>query len=561
MASAAFQTEMARLQDAKPRIKVEHISPLGVTTDITAYYVSGASFEQIKERAPDEISAGDFDIILNNHDDYFSEFVATSLFYNVTYHGGKIKISQGFILSDGSIEYETQAVGFIDELVANESESTVMLRCRDFIRRILDETLHSRPSGEVASAGAGNLGNGMITTIETKPFKTVTENWTLTCTTAGGDGTAIFDVVGSVSGDVGNATSGTEFSTANGVGGIKFTIFVGTSNWAVGDAFTFSTKQYPEWNLINAGKIIWSILTGYNWDSDTQEAWSSFVFDLDHTKSTANTDINYTSFVNVIGVLDVLGKFNLRGYVAYDENAVDFLQDILLLFLGSLYTDGDGKIKISSYMPVFSTGSSATFTDALKITKLGYSRTVDEVINYIVVNYKKYNQWEFSDEDVDHQGVYVLTDADSIDDFGILSVGFGVRWFTTLGTHVSDFSQKLIDKYAEPPLNIDFETGLDALLTDIGDVVTVTDTKYNISTTGEVAKVKKDFDTNPVKLWLRVRRDLSFTSNWAFLGSSADESDGMSPQASNYDSATSNDKLFAYLSQTGGGGGVDYRMF
>src|SRR3990167_6753107 len=134
MPSAAFQTEMARLQDSKPRTKVEYISPVSVTTDISAYYKSGAVFEQVKERAPDEIQAGDFDIILFNHDNYFSEYVATSLFYGGLYRRGKIKISQGFILPDGSEEYEVQAVGYIDQLVISNSESTVTLRCRDLIR-------------------------------------------------------------------------------------------------------------------------------------------------------------------------------------------------------------------------------------------------------------------------------------------------------------------------------------------------------------------------------------------------------------------------------------------
>src|SRR4051812_32229233 len=101
MASAEFIIEMARLRDSQPKTKVEYIDIDGNVTDISTFYIEGARFSQGKERAPDEMQAGDFDIVLNNATGYFSEFLPGSLFYTVKYHNARIRVSQGFILPDG----------------------------------------------------------------------------------------------------------------------------------------------------------------------------------------------------------------------------------------------------------------------------------------------------------------------------------------------------------------------------------------------------------------------------------------------------------------------------
>ena len=137
MASAEYLAEMVKLQGTKPLIKVEHIAIDTTVTDISAYYDSGASLTKEKERAPDQIQAGDFDVVLFNHDDYFSEYKASSLFYSTQYHLSKIRLSAGFILPDGTSEYVVMAVGYIDQIIAHESESKVTLRCRDVMYFIL----------------------------------------------------------------------------------------------------------------------------------------------------------------------------------------------------------------------------------------------------------------------------------------------------------------------------------------------------------------------------------------------------------------------------------------
>ena len=108
---------------------------------------------------------------------------------------------------------------------------------------------------------------------------------------------------------------------------------------------------------------------------------------------------------------------------------------------------------------------------------------------------------------------------------------------------------------------MEFSTGLDALLINTGDFVNVTDEKYNFAlSSGEVVQIQKIFDEEPKIIFMRIRRDDDIDVIWGFLGSNVDESDGISPQAADWDSATDVDKQFIYLSQTGGGG-PDYRMF
>src|SRR3990167_4897349 len=554
-----FAASMALLQDSRPVTKIEFIDSSGTVTDISAYYDSGGNIEKIKERAPDEIHSGDFDITLFNHDDKFSEYKSSSLFYNTQYHGAAIRISQGFYNADGSVTYETQAIGYIDDLMASPDNSRVTLRCRDFIRELLDQQIHTFPTAEVPAFGGSNVGNGVCSQIETLPFKTVNEDWTLTCTLGGADGVATFSVVGSVSGNVGTATSGTQFSTGTGAGGIKFTINGGGTNWAINDAITFSSKQYPEWSTLNPVKIIWSILTGYKWDTNVQENFSALVLDFDNMRADANEDIDYDSFVKAIDEIDIVG-LTLKGYAAYNQGAYTVIKDLLLLILGSIYTDTKGRIAISTYVPHFS-DSYTNFSDTKKITTLGYNRSIDEVINRVTVNYKQRDSWEFSDIDVIFDGAYVGQTAASITKYGPLSASYDIRWYAGSNTQITDFATKLLDRFADPPLNIEFTTGMDALRTEIGDRVSITDTKYGFSVIqGEVAKISKHFDEEPRHIRMRLRRDGSVGTLWGFLGSSTTEADSLAPQTADWDSATANDKLFAYLSQTGGGG-PDYRMF
>jgi len=556
--STAFIGEMERKRGSQPRTKIEFITKAGVTTDISPWFLLGANLEQVKERAPDEIQAGQFDIVLSNHDDKFSEYKATSLLYGVDYHGARIRILQGFILPDGTEEYLVQGVGFIDQLITDPKTSKVTLRCRDRLWRIMDSKLHVKPVLEEGLAGGTNVGNGFITEIVTKPFSTVNQNWVLTCTLGGADGVATFSVVGSISGSIGPATSGTEFS--HSASGIKFTIKAGSINWVLGDAFTFSTYKHPQWSVVNAGKIIWSILTGYNWDTNTVEDWAGLVFNFDRTKTSANVDLDYDSFVQAISDINTVGVFNLTGYANYDTDAIAFLQELLTLLLGSLYTGADGRIKLKVYIPTFG-GFTRTFTDADKVTSLNYNRSIDEVINSLVVNYVATATWPFSDSEVKLDGAHIKKDAASITSYKELGVSFQIHWWTSSGLHVQDFANKLVARYKDPPLNIQFDTGMDALETEIGEYIGITDTKCGLNAIlGEVAMIRKQFDKRPTTISMILRRDSQVGQQFGWIGSEVDEGDGESPQNDDYDLASVQDRRFAYFGNSGAPP-PDYRIF
>lgn len=557
--SSAFQAEMARKRGSTPRTKVEYIDKLGVTTDLSSYYKAGGQITQTRERAPDEIQAGSFDIIFLNDDDTFSEFLASSLLYNTKYHGARIRVSQGFLLPDGTEEYVTQTVGYIDQIIADPRISQVTFRCRDLLWRIMDQKIHSRPDLEVPVAGGSNVGDGDFAGLAKLPFVSVNQTWTITCNHAGADAVATFTVVGSISGSIGTATSGVEFVDATR--GIRFTLRRGTVDWAIGDVFTFGLKQSPEWSGLNAGKILWSILTGYKWDTNTQETFSGLVFDFDHTQSDANTDLDYESFATAISAIDAIGVFNLKGYAPYDTDAVEFMQSLIVLFLGSIFTGNDGRIKLTTYIPSL-TASFVEFRDEDKVTLLGYQRSVDEVINYVSVDYKGSNVWPWSSDGLTLDGHYVLQDTASVAEYNQLAQTFEIPWYSPSGDHVQDFADKLVAKYADPPLNIDFTTGMDALLTQIGDRVKVTDSKYGFDALiGEIIQVTKQFDTNPTAIAIRVRQDSSSSTVFGSIGSEIDEGDGISPQSDDYATATTSDKSFAYFSKVGDSGAPQYVMF
>lgn len=552
----SFLSEIRRMRDATPLIKVEFIEIDGTVHDVSEYYLEGANFEQVRERAPDEIQAGNFDLVLSNRDDTFSEFVSGSLLEGIQYHGAKLRVSVGFRLPTGIEVFEPQMTGIIDQL-RTTNDSRAIFRCRDRLKFILDSKFHTRPQIEIPVNDSDNVGDGVVHKVQTKPFATVDQDWTLTCTLGGGNGVATFSVVGSISSSVGTATSGTEFTSESA--GIRFTISAGDTNWAIGDIITFSTRKYPEWDLINPGKIIWSVLTGYDWETDTQEDFSDFVLDFDHTQSDANTDLDYDSFSEVIDTLDGVGVFNLKGYAAYSEDATQFIQNLLTIFLGSLFTGNDGRIRIKAYVPSLGE-QTRTFSDDKKISVLGYSRTVDEIINAVQVDYKGSDTWPWSEADDPLDAVYAEQNDESVAKFKSIGASFSLRWFSESGQHAQDFANKLMSKYAEPPTNIDFTTGMDAVVVNIGDLITVFDRKYGINYIVEITRLSKMFDEKPKKIEVRGRRDAGETRAWGFVGSEADEGDGVSPQTDDYDTATAADRQFAYFSQDGEET-PNYRMF
>ncbi len=493
----------------------------------------------------------------------FTEDDTASFLNGVNYHNRDIGVELGIELAGGSVEYHRVATMRVSS-VGFDSKDEITIRVYDMVRRMLDEKVNCTPSTMVAVANAGNTGDGDVSEIDTKPFATVTENWTLTCTLGGADSTATFSVVGSVSGNVGTATSGTEFSNA-AVGGIKFTIQAGDADWVIGDKFTFSTAKTREWLSTNPIKILLSILTGYNYNTNVADPWLTRTPQLDRTQSSANTDINWPDFKKAVDdATDAL--FTLKGYVPWDYDLVDVLEEIVFHFLGAIFVDPLGRLTVKVFRPEMIV-SPMDFADSKKNTKVSYVKDVKDVINNVSVRYRKLDVWPWSDENESDtlDGVYVASNSAS---FTALGQWFGEefesRWYNQDGSHVVYLATRVIDKYGLPPRLFTIETGIDGLEAEIGDIVTVTDTKFQIEGY-EVEVMKKDaeYGEKPIKITLEAEDTGTRGIGWAFLGSSADEGDGLSPQAPTFDTATEMDKMFCYLSQTGGSGlfGLDKYLF
>lgn len=90
-------------------------------------------------------------------------------------------------------------------------------------------------SADAATAGTGNIGNGLITDITAFNGFTKDEIITLECIVAGSSGK--FEVNGSVSGVLGNATVGLTFNSEP----ISFLINDGSTDFDEGDTFTIQT--------------------------------------------------------------------------------------------------------------------------------------------------------------------------------------------------------------------------------------------------------------------------------------------------------------------------------
>ncbi len=731
----AIVNEMDQKIGSRPIVRVRIFTSKG-TIDVSSYLKSGIALESEKSRLPDDIAliaAGDIELVFSNHNDYFTETDSGSLFYEAEYLGHNIDIDVGFKKDDGTTEYQDQTVFRIIEVTLNSDLSECTIIARDKLNDIVEYVLNVPPAGLTPVASSGNAGNGYITEIQTMPFVTVNETWAVTCTTLGGSGVGKFSVVGSVSGNVGEATSDTEFLNA-GTGGVKFTIYAGGTAWAVPDVFTFTTYQYPEWTSESPAKIIWALLTGWGYDSGTEDNFRDSCLDFDNTATATNEDINYPSFTTAVTNLN--SDFNLTGYIPYNSNMADVIQDILQHFLGYMYADGDGKVYLKTYRPSLGgIGTLREFSDAKKITDLTYKKSRESVISSATARYKKTATWAWSSGSETNDGVYtklldrelqetISTSADDaledvsgvvsltrdrtamsnvndgsllygiwdwyygewfgfrfpniaiaqgstiesatiqvwraadpyptsatdiycedVDDsaafttgannisnrtrttakvdwdgsvgsvgyvtspdiktcvqevinraswgsghdlsvifqamsntdfflqftydhsgatyaaklnvkykneYGEKSFSIDTNWYSVNGNAIQWAIDRVVDKYGIPVLDVEFTTGLDALQTDLGDYIEVTDTKTGLSNkTLSVYKLSKDFGSHPMRIVVSCDEIDTLAFNWAFLGSSADEGDGISPQAGDYDSASDTDKQFCYLSDGG----------
>lgn len=112
--------------------------------------------------------------------------------------------------------------------------------------------------GVLGATGYTGTGNGSITGLKALPG-TVTETWTLTCTTAAANG-GTFSVVGSVSGAQADATVGNAYDN----GFIQFTLADGAADFVVSDAFTIPVTQ-GDLSAINQAWVDLGTSGGESW--------------------------------------------------------------------------------------------------------------------------------------------------------------------------------------------------------------------------------------------------------------------------------------------------------
>ena len=104
--------------------------------------------------------------------------------------------------------------------------------------------------GVVGTVTYNGTGNGTLEGVESK-VTAVDETWTLTCTTAGGNGTAVFSVTGSVSGAQPDATAGGLYTNPF----LEFAIVAGSTPYSVGDAYTVPVTE----NALTAAGQNWAL--------------------------------------------------------------------------------------------------------------------------------------------------------------------------------------------------------------------------------------------------------------------------------------------------------------
>lgn len=113
--------------------------------------------------------------------------------------------------------------------------------------------------GDITNIVYTGTGNGTLQNVKALP-SAITETWTLTCTSAATDG-GTFSVTGSISGAQADAFVGTIYD--NGL--VSFLINDGTTDFVVGDQFTFDTIQ----SEVSANNENWEELiydtSGTNW--------------------------------------------------------------------------------------------------------------------------------------------------------------------------------------------------------------------------------------------------------------------------------------------------------
>lgn len=526
MPSADFITEMDKKIGSRPIDKVEIVLDTAGTVNITSWLKDISDVDLKRQEGGQtglDLAISDLTLVFDNTTNYFSERqqyqsdgVTAALFWadiqaGNTYHNRLIKLYTGFTLPDGTTEYQIEATMKIVELECVQEDSECTIKCEDILKDLLDTNINEVTDAMTPVAGA-NTGDGVITGLAQLPFAAVDETWAITILA---DVTQ-FSVVGSVSGAQADGTVDSEYSNAY----IRFTVQSGAVAFVQNDSWTFDVLKLPEFTAMNPLKIAWSLLTGYNYDTAVQEDWYARTLQLDATKTTANTDIDWTLFSTAVGNV----QFTLTGYVPFDMNLATIIAHLIFLTGGSIYGTGDGKIGVTVFYPQIGGTDLREFSESKKITRLKYKSNLLDVYNKVTTYFHERTDWNWSDEEQDLSGTYTIENTDSQTKYQVEpALEIFSLWIADSETAKS-ITDKYLDRFNKPLLQPEFRTRLDALTLNPGDALELTESKANFdNAVFEITRLRKRLADK--EIIINCRESDFLTVNWAFVGSTADESD------------------------------------
>jgi hypothetical protein len=214
----------------------------------------------------------------------------------------------------------------------------------DLLNQVRQFTQKAFSAGAV-TAGGGNTGDGTVYGASASE-NSVAETWTITCTTGGGNGTAVFSVSGSVSGAQASATAGIPYS----INETSFAIISGDTDFVATDSFTYSiaasTAKWVQdrWNTDWDGSGGYELIQ-HGTGSGTDEIYVGY-----------QSRSDYSTYYNLSGA-------GMTGYVSgNDYNLQPGFQESFTLLNNStipFYCIFDGyHIKIASVFTTTNSGGS-----------------------------------------------------------------------------------------------------------------------------------------------------------------------------------------------------------
>lgn len=177
--------------------------------------------------------------------DYLSiaqEFKIVPTSDDTTYAGRHFRFWKGTFIGEATAEYGPDKKLVFKSKMKFYPDTTKV--AGEWLGEFGDPAAGSLVAASAGGAVAGsNVGNGTVSGIGVNDTFTKTETWTMVCIHAVTNG-GVFSVSGSVTGNRGNATVGTSYSSNNiapANSEITFTINDGTTDFSIGDSFTIAT--------------------------------------------------------------------------------------------------------------------------------------------------------------------------------------------------------------------------------------------------------------------------------------------------------------------------------